>query len=172
MLGFHSLINRAGQMDSLIESITAGAAAALFATAILGLVTWIYHLVGRRRDQKYIRNIISEGKERVLKAKDTYHVGMKATIGGDVLRAAQYNNMITKLNVALKKWATHLTHDQRKDILDSLDWYHTDGLQFTSIGGVAKEVAVPPGKWPTMEMSLDLAKAKFEKLQSIKWLNL
>ena len=172
MLGFHSFINRAGQMDSLIESITTGTAAALVATAILGLAKWIYRSVERSRDKKYIRSVISEGKARVLDAKDRYHNGMNATIPGDVLRTSQYNNMITKLDVALEKRTPCLNHYQRSDIEAALDWYHTDSLQFNLKDGVPEEAVVSPGKWPVTEMPLDRAKAKFEKLQSIKWLNL
>ncbi len=159
-------------MDSLCESVVAGAAAAIAATIILGFAKYVYEMVARSRDEKYIRSVLMKGKERVLSATDAYNNSMGATLPEEVLRAAQYNNMIKELDIALEKWAPHLTHDQRKGIFDALDWYHTDNLQFTLRGKVPTEVDLPPGKWPTTQMPLDRAQEKFEKLQSIEWLNL
>ena len=107
-----------------------------------------------------------------MEAKDTRHQGMDATSSADTLRAAQYTNMIKKLGVALEKWMVDLSHDQRKDIFDALNWYHTDSLPAIKKDGKAVFVELPDGKWPTTEMRIEAAKEKFEKLQSIKWLKL
>ena len=63
-------------------------------------------------------------------------------------------------------------HDQRKDIFNALDWYHTDSLHAVEKDGKAVFVELLDGKWPTMEMPMKEAKKKFEKLQSITWLKL
>ena len=107
-----------------------------------------------------------------MEAKDTYNKGMKAKLKEDDLRAAQYNIMITQISVALERWAVNLSHAQRKDIYDALDWYHTQGLHAIPKDGVAVFVDIPEGRWPTTDMSLDHAKNRFENLQSIKWLKL
>ena len=49
----------------------------------------------------------------MLEAGDTFHKGMNATSSGDALRAAQYNNMVKRLGIALEKWMADLSHDQR-----------------------------------------------------------
>ena len=108
----------------------------------------------------------------MLEAGDTFHKGMNATSSGDALRAAQYNNMVKRLGIALEKWMADLSHDQRKDIFDALDWYHTDSLQAVKKDGKAVFIDIPDGRWPTTEMSLEVANEKFEKLQSIMWLKL
>ena len=107
-----------------------------------------------------------------MEAKDTPHKGMDVTSSADTWRAALYNNMIKKLSVALEKWLVDLSHDQRKDIFDALNWYHTDSLLAVKNQGKAVFVELPDGKWPTTEMPIEEAKKRFEKLQSIKWLKL
>ena len=79
----------------------------------------------------------------MLEAGDTFHKGMNATSSGDALRAAQYNNMVKRLGIALEKWMADLSHDQRKDIFDALDWYHTDSLQAVKKDGKAAFIDIP-----------------------------
>ena len=160
------------QMESIVQSAFAGVIAALTATAILGIAKCIRQWWARRQDVKYIREVLIEGRKRVMEATDTLHKGMNATSSANALRAAQYNNMIKKLGVALEKWMLDLSHDHKKEIFDALDWYHTNSLQAIKNNGKAVYIVLPDGLWPTTEMSLDAAKAKFEKLQSIKWLKL
>lgn len=159
-------------MESIAQSAVAGLIAALTATVILGLARFGREWLAKRRDVKYIRDLLIQGRKRVLEAKDTFHKGMNATSSGDVLRAAQYNNMIKRLGIVLEQWTVALTHDHRKEILDALDWYHTDSLQAIIKEGQVVYVEVLDGRWPTIEMSLDTAKEKFDKLQSISWLKL
>ena len=70
-----------------------------------------------------------------MEAEDTFNKGMDATTSSDALRAAQYNNMMKQVGVALERRTVYLSHDQRNDIYDSLDWYHTDGLYATKEDG-------------------------------------
>ena len=118
-----------GKMESIAQSAVAGLIAALTATAILGFAKCVRQWSAKRQDVRYLRNLLTEGRKRVLEAGDTFHKGMNATSSGDALRAAQYNNMVKRLGIALEKWMVDLSHDQRKDIFDALDWYHTDSLQ-------------------------------------------
>ena len=134
---------------SIAESAIAGLIAALTVTTILGLARCVRQWRAKRQDVGYIRNLLTEGRKRVMQATDTYHIGMDATSSGDALRAAQYNNMLKRLGVALEKWTVDLSHDQRKDIFDALDWYHTDSLQAVKKGEKAVFIEIPDGKWPT-----------------------
>ena len=161
-------------MESIAQSAVAGLIAALAATAILGVARYVRHLWGRRRDVKYIRTLIIEGRGRVMGAKDVYFKGMDASISEGAVRAAQYNIMLRQVGLALEKWAMMLSHDQRKDIYDALDWYHTnpEGLPAIRRNGQVVVVQLPEGRLPVEEMSLQAAKDSFEKLGSIKWLKL
>ena len=159
-------------MDSIAESAIAGLIAALVATTILGLAKYIRQWLAKRQDVHYIRGLLVQGRGRVLTAKDTFHKGMKAVMPADVLRAAQYNNMITEVGVALERWTVNLSHGQRKEVYDALDWYHTDGLYATRRDGAVVFKDIPEGRWPTVEMSMEAAREKFDKLQSIEWLKL
>ena len=159
-------------MESIAQSAVAGLIAALTATAILGFAKCVRQWSAKRQDVRYLRNLLTEGRKRVLEAGDTFHKGMNATSSGDALRSAQYNNMVKRLGIALEKWMVDLSHDQRKDIFDALDWYHTDSLQAVKKDGKAVFIDIPDGRWPTTEMSLEVANEKFEKLQSIMWLKL
>ena len=80
--------------------------------------------------------------------------------------------MIKRLDIAMEQWLANLSHDQRKDIFDALDWYRTDSLQAIKRNGNAVFIDIPDGRWPATEMSVEVAKEIFEKLQSIKWLKL
>ena len=160
------------EMDVILPSAVAGVIAALTATVILGIAKWVRQWLARRQDVRYLRDVLIEGRKRVMEAKDTHHQGMDATSSADAWRAALYNNMIKKLVVAVEKWMVNLSHDQRKDIFNALDWYHTDSLHAVEKDGKAVFVELLDGKWPTMEMPMKEAKKKFEKLQSITWLKL
>ena len=160
------------QMDSVVQSAVAGLIAALAATTILGLAAYVRQRLAKRRDVNYLRGIFVEGRKRVIDAEDTFHKGMGKVIPEDVLRAAQYNNMMRQVGVALAKWTVNLSHAQRKEIYDALDWYHTDGLYATKKDGAVEFGELPEGRWPTTTMSMEAAREKFEKLQSIKWLKL
>ena len=159
-------------MESIAQSAVAGLIAALVATTILGLAKYVRHWLAKRQDMEYIRGLLIEGRSRVMESKDTFNEGMAAMLPEDTLRAAQYNNMIRNIGVALERWAVNLSHAQRKDVYDALDWYHTGGLNAIKQDGTAVFMELPEGKWPATEMSMEAAVNKFEKLQSIKWLKL
>ena len=117
------------QMSSIAPGAIAGVIAALTATAILGIARYVRRFAARRQDIRAIREILLVGKKRVLESKDTCNTNMHTTIPGNVLRAAQYNNMIKQLSIALEKWPANLRYNQRKEILEALDWYNTNGPQ-------------------------------------------
>ena len=156
----------------LTQSILIGAIGALIATAIVFSVGFIRDSLAERRNVRYIRDLLIGGRKRVMEAEDTSPKTMGVTVSADTLRAAQYNNMIKELGIALEKWLVNLSHDKRKDIFDALNWYHTDGLQAIKRNEKAEFVEFPDGKWPTTEMPKEVAKKKFENLQSIEWLKL
>ena len=159
-------------MGSIIEGTISGSIGALVATAILSCVVLTRDWLAERRNVRYIRDLLIGERKRVMEAEDTSRKTIGVTIPADTLRAAQYNNMIKQLGIALEKWFVNLSHDKRKDIFDALDWYHTDGLQAIKKNNKAEFVELPDGKWPTTEMPKEVTKKKFENLQSIEWLKL
>lgn len=159
-------------MDSIAQSAFAGLSAALAAAAILGIAKYVYHRWANQQDVGHVRDIFTQGRTRVMGAKDTCHKGMGVMMPANVLRAAQYNYMIREVSVALDRWAVNLSHEQRKDIYNALNWYHTDGLYATKRDGKVVFRELPEGRWPTTEMSLQEARSKFDQLRSVNWLKL
>ena len=157
-------------MESIALGTVAGLIAALVATAILGFANFVRQWLGRRQDVGLIRDIFIQGRVRVMDAEDTFHEGMGATMSAGALRAGQYNNMIRQVDVALERRTQFLSHDQKTDVYDALDWYHTDSLNAVRTHGGVEFLEIPEGRWPTTEMSMEAAKSKFEKLRSIEWL--
>ena len=141
-------------------------------TILLGMSGWLRSRMARRRDLKYIRGILIQGQQLVMGAKDVDHEGVGAISPADVFRAAQYNNMIRRLRPALERWAVNLSHADRRDVFNALDWFHTEGLMAVRVQDEMVYVHVPDGEWPAKDMSLDAAREIFEKLQAIKWLKL
>ena len=107
-------------------------------------------------------------------ARDVYFEKMDASMSAGAIRAAQYNNMLKQIGVALAKWAVMLSHDQRKDIYHALDWYHSNPNALPAIkrDGQVVVVELPEGRLPVTDMTLEAAKERFEKLESIEWLQL
>ena len=107
-------------------------------------------------------------------AKDTHYSGPSVTVSADVVRAAQYNLMIRQLDTALSQETAYLTHRQRSDIYQALDWYRTQHLNLrTDQRGNAMFVDdLPPGRWPVTTMSENAVAAKFERLEALDWLKL
>ena len=160
--------------NNAAQSAFAGVVAALVAAGLLELARSVRRWMAWRRDVTHIRDLLVEGRTRVLEAKATFNKDMRVEFPEDMLRAAQYNNMIKKLGLGLEKWTPNLSHAQRKDLLDALDWYHTRGLQVkkNKISNKIEFVDIPDGKWPTVSMELDHATEIFGRLQSVRWLNL
>ena len=154
------------------QSALAGVVPALVATSLLEFARTCRRWIARRRDVKYLRDLLTEGRQRVLKATDLHRQDANAKCRADVIRAAQYNNMIKKLDTGLEKWTANLSHTQRKDVLDALNWYHTNSLSAVKRNGEFMFVEVPDGKWPTTTMSLTAAEQQFGRVQEIRWLKL
>ena len=93
-------------------------------------------------------------------------------IPANALRGARYNVMLKELEIALDKWSTALSYDQRQDIIEAVDWYN---LRVFSVEedwpGRATLKKLPDGVW-TGDLEHETAQEKFENLKSIKWLNL
>ena len=159
-------------MNSIIQGAVAGLIAALAATAILGIASFSHNWWAEHQDVKYLRGLLSDGQKRVMAAEDTFHSGMNATMPADVLRAAQYNYMMKEVGLALERWTDHLSHNQKKDIYDALDWYNQSGLHAVKRNGQVQFIDLPEGRWPTTAMSAEEAQRRFEKLRAIKWLKL
>lgn len=163
---------QAFSFPDVMESAIAGVSAALVATAILGVARLIRRWWARRRDVNYIRDILIEGQTLISKVEESFSEHANAKSTRDSHRAAEYNRMIEKLRVALEKWTGNLSHAQRRDLFDALDWYHTENLLAIPVGGEMQYVQPPEGRWYGKDMPLEVAEKKFERLQSIKWLKL
>ena len=160
-------------MDDLTGSIMAGVAAAIVATAILGIARWIRAWWRRYGDIKQIREIVKTGRERVVRAKGFFHEGMQCDVPANVIRCGQYNLMIKQLAVLLDHRTSNLPYGERKQIHDALDWFHTDALSvIKDAHGHPTIVSPPEGTWPTRDMRMDHAKIRFDNLQTIGWLKL
>ena len=143
------------------------------ATAILGLAGWLRSVRLKYLDRRHVRNLVREAIPRVLDSKDAFNEGMGVTLSADVLRAAQYNLMVKQLKVALESETPNLTHVERKEIYDALDWYHTKSLNaIKNKQGQAQFIDLPPGVWATTEMRAEFAEEKVRRLSRIKWLKL
>lgn len=152
------------------ESAIAGVSAALTATVILGIARIIHRWQARRRDVNYVRGILSEGEALVFGAEESFSQHANAISTKDAHRAAEYNRMLEKLRVALGNWAPNLSHIQRRDLFDALDWYHTENLLAVFVKGNMQYIRPEEGKWYGQEMPEDVALTKFERLRLIKWL--
>ena len=161
-------------MEDIAGSAVAGLIAALTATSILGAAKWIHQKHLHRLDVKQIQEVLTDGRRRVMQAKETFNHSMDATLPGDMLRAAQYNLMIEQLRVVLDHTTSNLSYAKRKRISDALDWYHVKSLYFTkdALGNPVSKGDLSVGNWPTNEMQKIQAIDKFKRLESIKWLKL
>ena len=161
-------------MEPLWQGAIAGVFAGVAAALILGLFRIGRQNWARRQDVEYIRALLTEGRIRVLGARDIYNEQVGQTLPADIVRAGNYNNMLTRIGVALEKWAVDLSHEKRKDIYDALDWYNADGyfVKTNAEKGLAEFIQIPAGRWPWPLMSVDDAKKKFAQLESISWLKL
>ena len=157
-------------MNSIETSAIAGLIAALAATTILGLASYVRGRWVRRRDEIHIRQILLDGKKAVMGAEHKYLSNIRKLVPADVARVGHYNKMITKLSIALEKWALGLSHKQRKDLFDALDWFHTDHLFVHEESGILRFKEFPDGKWTHGTLQLEEAQYKFEQLHAIKWL--
>ena len=93
-------------------------------------------------------------------------------IPANALRAARYNVMLKELEVALDKWPTALSYNQRQEIVEALDWYNLRSFSVEEDwpGRVALK-KMPDGVW-IGNLERETAREKFQNLKSIKWLKL
>ena len=116
-------------MEDIAGSAVAGLIAALTATSILGAAKWIHQKHLHRLDVKQIQEVLTDGRRRVMQAKETFNHSMDATLPGDMLRAAQDNLMIEQLRVVLDHTTSNLSYAKRKGLFDAIDWYHVKSLR-------------------------------------------
>ena len=92
-----------------MESIAQGAIAGLIAALIFGLLNDVHKRWNKHKDARYIRDLLIQGEKYVMEAEDTFHKGMGASMSSGALRAAQYNNMLRQVGVALERWTVDLS---------------------------------------------------------------
>lgn len=73
---------------TLIESTLTGAIGAVI--AIVFSVGLIRGWLAERKDVKYIRKILTDGRRPIMNTKDTYHPGMKTTRSAGALRVTSF----------------------------------------------------------------------------------
>ena len=80
--------------------------------------------------------------------------------------------MLKELEVALDKWSTALSYDQRQEIIEAVDWYNLRAflVEEDELGRVRME-KMPDGVWEG-DLRPEAAQKKFQNLKSIKWLKL
>ena len=160
-------------VDGIWGSAIAGLIAALAATTTLGIAKWIRLLYLRRLDMKHLRKVITTGRRRVMESEDIFHRGMNARISAGEFRVGQYNLMLKELGVLLDRATSNLSHNQRDDVLNALDWYNVQSLQVANrTAGGPEFVEIPAGRWPGTDMPKDRAVEKFKSLEAVKWLKL
>ena len=93
-------------------------------------------------------------------------------ISANSVRAARYNVMLKELEVALDKWSTVLSYDQRLEIIEAVDWYNLRAFSVEEDwpGHVTME-KMPDGVW-IGDLRSETAQEKFQNLRSIRWLKL
>ena len=157
-------------METIIQSIWTGASAALVAAFVLEFASYIRRKLNSLRSIKHIREILEEGRDSVLTSKNEKISNPSMFIPKDVVRVGEYNRMIRKLDVALNEWRSELSFRQKKEIIEALNWYHTDTIFASKEGEEIKFKEFPDGKWTHNTMYECEAKYRFEKLKSITWL--
>lgn len=160
-------------MDGIVEGAIGGAIAGVVAAAILGALGWLHRWQLRRQEVAYIRDVVTQGRKRVLEAKEFTVRRTGKKLPADKVRADDFNLMVKELGVALEHTTPNLVATQKKDMYGAVDFFHTKhsyvidtpfGAEFAS--------DIPPGRWPNTTMEETDAVAIFERLESIKWLKL
>ena len=159
-------------MNSIASSALAGVIAALTATAILGAARYIRRRATRRQAIRHLQHLFTQARERVMQAEEKHLESTNQRIPANALRAARYNVMLKELKVALDKWSTALSYDQREEIIEALDWYNLTTFSVEEDWpGRVKLKTIPDGVW-IGDLRSETAQEKFQNLKSIKWLKL
>lgn len=107
-----------------------------------------------------------------MQAEEKHLESTNQRIPANALRAARYNVMLKELKVALDKWSTALSYDQREEIIEALDWYNLTTFSVEEDWpGRVKLKTIPDGVW-IGDLRSETAQEKFQNLKSIKWLKL
>lgn len=159
-------------LNSIASSALAGVIAALTATAILGAASYIRRRAARRQAIRHLQHLFTDAREGVMQAEDQHADSTHRRIPADALRAARYNVMLKELEIALNKWSTALSHDQRREIIEAVDWYNLRAFSVEHYWpGRAGLKRMPDGVW-IGDMEHEIAQERFQNLKSIKWLRL
>ena len=159
-------------MNSIASSALAGVIAALTATAILGVASYIRRWAAIRQAIKHLQHLLTQGREGVLQAEEQQLESTDRKIPENTVRAVRYNVMLKELEVALDKWSTALSYDQRQEIIEALDWYNLRAFPVEEdLPDVFRLEKMPDGVW-IGDLRLETAQQKFHNLKSIKWLRL
>ncbi len=157
---------------SIAASALAGVIAGLTVTVILWVANCIHRWTARRQAIKHLRRLFTKGKEGVIQAEERQLESTVKRIPENTVRAARYNIMLKELEVALDKWSTSLSYDQRQEIIEALDWYNLRTFRVEEgLPGDIKLQKMPDGVW-IGDLPLEKAQEKFHNLRSIKWLKL
>lgn len=158
---------------SIVVSSVGGVVAAV---SFAGLVQ-LWRLWQARKESAAIRNIIVEDRRLIFDAKDVLDPedSTARLARADEWRAVLYNEMLGEVGRTLDHWSPHLPLERKQRLLHALDWYHRGRVLVAPpprIAGHKKFLQIEPGTWPGNEMSLDQARAKFGKIEAVKWLKL
>ena len=159
-------------VNSIASSALAGVIAALTVTAILGVASYIRRLSARRQAIRHLQYLFTHARERVMQAEERRIDSTHLRIPANALRATRYNVMLKELGIALDKWSTALSHDQRQEIIEAVDWYNLEAFSVEEDWpGRAVLKKMPDGVW-IGDLEQEAAQEKFQNLKSIKWLKL
>ena len=158
---------------TIAGNMVQGVIVGLVVAIVLALSHWCYVWYLERVDVRQVREVLSEGRQRVMEARDTLNSVMGVTFAGDVLRAGQYNLLLKQLGVVLDPVGSKLSYRKRKEIFDALDWYNVGALHAIKDKEGNPVFHDPPvGRWIAAEMRHGDASRKFQRLESIRWLKL
>ena len=160
-------------LQSLFVSSVGGVVAAVF---FAGLVQ-LWRIWQACKEAAAIRNIIVEDRDLIFNAKDRPDPQDPSVrfAGADEWRAMLYNEMLGEVGRTLDHWSPHIPLERKQSLLRALDWYHREGVFLAPgphVAGEKKFLEIEPGTWPSDKMTLDEAKKKFQKLETVKWLKL
>ena len=159
-------------LNSIASSALAGVIAALTATTILAVASYIRRLAARRQAIRHLQHLFTDGRVGVMQAEEQHIGSARLRIPANTLRAARYNVMLKELGIALDKWSTALSYDQRQEIIEAVDWYNLRSYSVEQDWpGRAALKRMPDGVW-IGDLEEETAQEVFQKLKSIKWLKL
>ena len=107
-------------METIGEGIGAGVVIGVSSGLILSLVLWLIdvgkHILERRDQLKYIADIITTNRDRILDAQDLHHPPTNRTIEKVDLRRLHYDAMRRELEAVFVGRASHISYDETSEI--------------------------------------------------------